>query len=221
MMHRDLASIPVLARQGAIVALSGDLAPGNAPDNPGELEVLVVVGADGAFELIEDDGTGSGLDPATVVRTPLGFDQGAGAVTVGPSSGALGCLPERRTWRITFLGLTPGESPAVTVDGRAVDAQVSDDGGRRTVSADGVPVTSTLRVQLAPNPALAGNDVNDRLFGLLDRAHIAYETKKLVHAIATSDHPLSVRLSHLQALALDRPLETAVGEILLARAALA
>jgi alpha-glucosidase (family GH31 glycosyl hydrolase) len=215
-LHRDLASIPVLAGPGAIVPLSGDLVPGNAPDNPGELEVLVVVGADGAFELIEDDGTGSGLDPGTVVRTPIGFDQCEGSVTVGPSSGALGCLPERRAWRVTFLGLTPGESPTVTVDGTAVDARISDEGGRSTVSVDGVPVTGTLRVRLGPNPALTANDVSDRLFTLLDRAHIAYETKKLVHAIATTAQPLSVRLSHLQALALDRALETAVGEILLA-----
>jgi hypothetical protein len=86
------------------------------------------------------------------------------------------------------------------------------------VSVDDVPVTSTLRVQPGPDPSLAANDVGDRLFALLDRAHIGYETKKLVHTIATSAQPLSVRLSHLQALALDRPLETAVGEILLAGA---
>jgi hypothetical protein len=215
-MHRDLTSIPVLAGPGAIVPLSGDLVPVNAPDNPAELEVLVVVGADGAFELIEDDGTGSGRDPATVARTPIGFDQHEGSVTVGPSSGALGCLPERRTWRVTFLGLTPGENPTVTVDGTAVDARASEDGGHSSVSVDDVPVTSTLRVQLGPDPSLAANDVDDRLFGLLDRAHIGFETKKLVHTIATSAQPLSVRLSHLQALALDRPLETAVGEILLA-----
>jgi hypothetical protein len=175
-----------------------------------------VVGADGAFELIEDDGTGSGLDPATVVRTPIRFDQHEGAVTVGPSSGALGCLPERRTWRVTFPGLSHGERPTATVDGTAVDGQISDEGGRRTVSVEDVSVGNTLRVQLAATPALAGNDMNDRLFTLLDRAQIAYETKQLVHAIATSDQPLSVRLSHLQALSLDRPLETAIGEILLA-----
>jgi hypothetical protein len=215
-MHRDLTSIPVLAGPGAIVPLSGDLVPGNAPDNPGELELLVVVGADGTFELIEDDGTGPGLDPATVVRTPIRFEQQEGSVTVGPSSGALGCVPERRTWRVTFLGLSPGENPTATVDGTAVEAKSSHDGGRCTVSVDDVPVTSSLRVRLGPEPALAGNDVNGRLFTLLDRAQIAYETKKLVHGIATSAQPLSVRLSHLQALALDRPLETAVGEILLA-----
>ena len=46
------------------------LIPGNAPDNPAALEVLVVVGADGSFEMIEDDGTGSGLDPRNCCPDP-------------------------------------------------------------------------------------------------------------------------------------------------------
>jgi len=74
-----------------------------------------------------------------------------------------------------------------------------------------------LRVQVGPEPVLAANDVHGRLFALLDRAQIAFETKKAVHAVGTSAEPLSVRLSHLQALTLDRALEAAVGEILLAR----
>jgi hypothetical protein len=78
-------------------------------------------------------------------------------------------------------------------------------------------VTETLRVTVGPNPELAANDVRGRLFTLLDRAHIQYEAKRRIHSIATSDQPLSVRVSHLQALTLDRALETAVGEILLAR----
>ena len=47
---RSRRHIPVLAAPGAIMPLSGDLMPGNSPDNPRSLEVLVVVGADGAFE---------------------------------------------------------------------------------------------------------------------------------------------------------------------------
>ena len=110
-LHRDLSQIPVLAAPGAIIPLSGDLIPGNSPDNPSALEVLVVVGADGAFELIEDAGSGSGLEPETVARTPISFDQDSGTVTVGPASGALGCLPADRVWTVTFLGLGSGRQP--------------------------------------------------------------------------------------------------------------
>ena len=79
-----------------------------------------------------------------------------------------------------------------------------------------VAVGSVLRVQLGANPQLAANNVPDRLFALLDHAQIAYQAKETIHSIATSPQPLSVRLSHLQALGIDRALETAVGEILLA-----
>jgi alpha-glucosidase (family GH31 glycosyl hydrolase) len=58
-LHRDLGGIPVLARAGAIVPLDAVEIPADDPVNPEHLEILVVVGADGSFELIEDDGTGT------------------------------------------------------------------------------------------------------------------------------------------------------------------
>ena len=215
-LHRDLTQIPVLAAPGGIIPLSGDLVPGNFPDNPSALEILVIVGADGAFELIEDDGAGSGLDPETVVRTPISFDQQSGTVTVDPARGAVSCLPASRGWTVTFLGLDPAVNPVASRHDAPVDADISRAAGRTSISVTAVPVTETLRVTVGPNPELAANDVSGRLFALLDRAHIEYEAKRRIHSIATSDRPLSVRVSHLQALALDRALETAVGEILLA-----
>ena len=69
LLHRDLSTIPVLAPAGAIVPLDGAEVPGNDPVNPSALEVLVVVGADGAFTLVEDDGTAAGVasHPAVVL----------------------------------------------------------------------------------------------------------------------------------------------------------
>jgi alpha-glucosidase (family GH31 glycosyl hydrolase) len=218
-LHRDLTQIPVLAAPGAIIPMSGELVPGNSPDNPAALEVLVVVGADGGFELVEDDGTGSGLDPHTVATTSISFDQVSGTVTVGPASGALDCLPVSRNWTVTFLGLDPGTDPIAVRNDAPMDAAVSRDEGRISISVKDIPVTDTLRIGVGADPGLAANDVAGRLFAMLDRAHIAYETKKLIQTIATSERPLSVRISHLQALGLDRPLETAVGEILLATSA--
>ncbi|MGB7651349.1 MAG: TIM-barrel domain-containing protein, partial [Gallionella sp.] len=77
-LHRDLTTIPVLAREGAIVPLDGRSVPPNGVALPDHLEVLVVVGADGRFDLVEDD---DAADPA-VVRTALRFDQAAGRLSV-------------------------------------------------------------------------------------------------------------------------------------------
>jgi len=215
-LHRDLSTIPVLAPAGAIVPLSGEAIPANAPENPDAFEVLVVVGADGGFELIEDDGTGTGLDPAGVARTPIAFDQSEGVVTVGPASGALDCLPGSRSWTVTFLALTTPVDLVIMVDRTVVDARTTDGDNRMSVTVDGVPATSALQVGIGRGPVLEPVDVASRLFTLLDSAFIEYEDKQRVYTIATSDRPLSVRLSHLQALELDRALEIAVGEILLA-----
>ncbi len=219
-MHRELSSIPVLAGAGAIVPLTAELIPGNATDNPAALEVLVVIGADGSFEMIEDDGTGSGLDEETVARTPISFDQASGSVTVGPTTGATACLPELRSWRITFVGTDPAVADRISVlidDARGTGTTTTET-GRVSVTVDDITPTRTLRVSVGPEPAPLPNDVAGRIFTLLDRAQIEFETKKDIYALATSDRPLSVRMSHLQALGLDRPLESAVSEILLAAA---
>ncbi len=215
-LHRDLRTIPVLARAGAIVPLAGAPVPGNSPENPDSFEVLLVVGADGSFELIEDDGTGTGLDPAGVARTPITFDQAEGVVTVGPVSGPHGFLPGPRSWTLSFVGLAAPADPVATIDGAVTDAQLTEGPSRSSLTVNDVPLTSTLRVGIGRDPTLAPVDVAGRLFALLDGAFIEFEDKHRIYAIATSGQPLPVRLSHLQALDLDRRLETAVGEILLA-----
>ena len=203
LLHRDLTSIPVLAAAGAIVPLDGAEVPGNDPVNPSSLEVLVVVGADGSFTLVEDDGADG------IARTTLTYSQGT--LTVAPPTGSVDCLPATRTWTVTFLAFdgTP------VVPGFASRTERHD--GRVSVTVDDVPVHATLTVELGPDPQLTANDVAGRLFTLLDRAQISYDLKTRIHQIATSDAPLSVRASHLQSLALDPPLATAVGELLLAR----
>jgi alpha-glucosidase (family GH31 glycosyl hydrolase) len=203
LLHRDLSSIPVLAPAGAIIPLDGAAVPGNDPVNPTSLEVLVVVGADGSFTLVEDDGTDTGVARTTLTST-------GGTFTAHPAEGSVGALPATRTWTVTFLafdGVPTGPTGSSVVRG---DDRVS-------ITVPDVPVGEALVITLDPDPQLAPNDVAGRLFTLLDRAQIEYDLKTRIHQIATSDAPLSVRASHLQSLQLHPPLASAVGELLLAR----
>jgi len=216
LLHRDLTAVPVLATAGAIIPLAAQHVPGNAPDNPAALEILVLVGADGRFDVIEDDGSGAGLDPDTVVRTVLTYEQETGNLTVGPAAGAAHCLPSQRSWQVTFLGLARSSRIDATLDGHVIEPNVTQVSGRVSVSVADVPVTSSLSVNVGPNPALAENDSAGRIFTLLDRAQIEFELKRRIYDISSSDRPLAVRLSELQALTVARSLETAIGEILTA-----
>ena len=210
LLHRDLATIPVLARSGAVVVLDGDEIPGNDPANPDRLEVLVVVGTDGTFTLLEDDGTDTG-----VARTAFTFDQADGALVISPPSGAVACLPATRSWTVTFVSFDG--SPAASVNGLPVDGHLVRGDHNVSVTVDDVPIDARLDVRVGADPRLASNDVAGRLFALLDRAQISYAVKSRVLEVATSDAPLPVRVSHLQALGLDPALAAAVNELLLAR----
>jgi alpha-glucosidase (family GH31 glycosyl hydrolase) len=217
-LHRGLSGIPVLAPAGGLVPLDAREVPPDDAGNPEALEVLVIVGADGSFELVEDDGSGDGLDPATVARTPISFEQATGRVTVGPAGGALHAIPSQRSWTISFVAASGGGRPAATVDGTGVPASVHRTATRVAVTVADVPAGSVLVVDLGGPPPLVDNDVAGRLFALLEAAQIEFGVKTRIHAIATSDAPLHIRLSHLAALGLEPALATAVDEILLARA---
>ena len=212
-LHRDLTTIPVLAAGGAIVPLDAAAVPGNEPVNPAHLELLVVVGADGRFELIEDDDSATG----PLARTPISYDQHTGALVIGPVRGAVEAVPAVRSWTVTFPALDADTDPVATVDDATASSIIRREESRTSITVDGVPVTDALRIDLGPNPQFRENNFPERLFTLLDRAQIEYETKTRVLATVTSERPLAVRLSHLQALDLDPRLITAVGEILLAR----
>ncbi|MFG1603045.1 TIM-barrel domain-containing protein [Actinoplanes sp. NPDC049265] len=109
-LHRDQESIPVLLRAGAVLPLAAD-AVTRADTHPSTLELLVVPGADGTRELVEDDGD-------VVSRTPLIWDDAARTVTVGPAS-APAVVPARRTWTVRVPG-----GAAVTVEDAPVDTEL-------------------------------------------------------------------------------------------------
>ena len=218
-LHRGLDAVPVLAAPGAIVPLDGAQVPGNEPVNPVHLELLVVPGADGAFTLVEDDGTGDGTDPATIASTRIGYRSKTGTVTVDPVQGCAACVPATRTWTVSLVAadLPEGARSSATVDGRPVPAEVERDGHVVRLVVRDVPSASRLEAGFGVPVGVAADDADARLFGILDRARIEYDLKSEAYRVATARLPLHVRLAHLRALDLTPAVAAAVEEVLLAR----
>ena len=206
-MHRTLESLPLLARAGAIIPLDANATPGNGGPNPSAVQLMVVPGADGAIELIED-GTGG------TARTSVSWDHDSAVMTIGPATGGAGALPERREWVISFPGGVGPRSADVTVDGVPVEARL--DGSDLHIPS--TPIDATLRIAYDRPVERAGNEVAADVFGVLDLARIEYETKARVQVLIVSASPLHVRLSYLQSMGLSRELESSISEILLADA---
>ena len=201
-MRRGLDAIPVLARAGSIVPL----AVGASTENPDELELLVVPGADGAYELVEDDGA---LEPATV-RTRIEWDDDARTLTVHPAAGATGAIPARRHWRARFVGV------GGSARGEGLRVDLGD-----AAAAEGL----TAHV---PGAAPGPNDVVGRVHELLVAAQCAHAAKSFVSRLVAEGSPLDQLVAlrearvrgivHGRAAPLPEDLVEAVREILVADA---
>ncbi len=213
-LHRDEQSVPVLLRAGGILPLAGpdDL---DATRNPEALEVLLAPGADGGFELVEDDGTGATPDDVPTASTPLAWEQSTGTFTVGATTGddaATAAVPQQRTWVLTLLGVAAADLdvPEGTL--------VTEDGTRVSLTLADVPSATGTSVSLGGGLTPTSGDVSARLLDLLERAQYGFEEKVAIWDVLTSERTPAARLAALHAQHVHGPLFSAIAELLTVRA---
>jgi alpha-glucosidase (family GH31 glycosyl hydrolase) len=117
-VHGGLGDIPLFAKAGALVPLAED-ARWNQPGNPERLHLHAFAGADGHYDLYEDDGETQAYLQGVYAITPLRLRQSGQEMqlNIGPTTGDPGQLPDQRTWIIHLHGLA--ECKSVTLNGAA------------------------------------------------------------------------------------------------------
>ncbi|KAJ4289315.1 hypothetical protein N0V88_007066 [Collariella sp. IMI 366227] len=137
-LHRALSHIPVLAREGTIVPLDTTPKLANGSPRPTEITILLVVGQDAQFELVEeperecDCPDGSDTTPLSAfVRTPITWSQAQGLLTIGPEWNGSG---KWRQWNVKLVG----HSKAEEVQARLPGFRVTVEGGSTTIALGNV-----------------------------------------------------------------------------------
>jgi alpha-D-xyloside xylohydrolase len=97
-----LARMPVFVRAGSIVP-TGPQIQYTAENPQGPMTLLVFTGADGRFELYEDDGVSYGYERGEFARIPVRYDDAAGKLTIGARAGRYPGMPERRVIRVRWI----------------------------------------------------------------------------------------------------------------------
>jgi alpha-glucosidase (family GH31 glycosyl hydrolase) len=105
-LHRDLDSIPVLAKPGAIVPMVPADAVGGGTGPSQRLEIRVYAGADGGFTLVED------RDDERWARTRITYDDVTRLVTVHDVEGDPATLPSGRLYDVVVHGTEPNDVAA-------------------------------------------------------------------------------------------------------------
>lgn len=211
-LHRTLDGYPVLAKEGSIIPLDGPLSPPNECGNPTSLELLVAVGADGKFDLIEDDGTGSSISDVKSTTTPITFSQESGTLTIGPSSAS---GPER-TWKIRFLASST-KPTGITIDSK--EQAVKSSASRSdldTVVEVVLSAESKAIIELGKNPQLTATDVKKFVFPIMDMAQVDYNAKSALWNQITGKGSKNVKVSRILASPLPEEFKNAILEYVLA-----
>ncbi|MCR2817135.1 glycoside hydrolase family 31 protein [Microbacterium jiangjiandongii] len=213
LLTRALDEYPVLARAGAVVPLDSD-PMSDAAVAPARMELLVVVG-DATSTLVEDDGSAQ-PEPGIVRFTQTLERRSDGRADITVTASHTGAPIPARQVRIRIPGVCAAES--VSLEGgptlpsellppdpeTLAPAGLGADLGEVSL-ADGF----TLRVRGAERSAPFDPE---RLFAQLQRAEIAYDTKRLVWEAVTDQESADA----IAAMNLPQELRDAIAEQLLA-----
>jgi len=105
--NAPLARMPLFVKAGSILPMGPVLQHTNErPDAP--LTLHIYTGADGRFDLYEDDGRTYGYERGEFARIPISYDDASGTLTLGARQGSFpGMIKERQ---INVRWITPGVS---------------------------------------------------------------------------------------------------------------
>lgn len=147
-LFRDMDTIPVLAKEGAIIPLSAD--KGNRTDNPENLEIWAFSG-NGEFTLYEDDSKVDYKDHNAKTRFEMKYENGSVSFTVNAAEGDLSVLPEKRNYVVKFKDL------------------VNSDGGEAVLEFSGLDVSSPKTLTLENVKRKEKNEPRDEVIWAFSR----------------------------------------------------
>jgi alpha-D-xyloside xylohydrolase len=108
-----LDRIPLYVKAGSILPLGPEIEyAGEKPDAP--IELRVYRGANAHFDLYEDQGDTYNYEKGEKATIPIDWNDASKTLTIGSRSGNYPGMPERREFRVVFVGENHGAGPGVT-----------------------------------------------------------------------------------------------------------
>jgi len=126
-MFRGYDSIPVLAKEGAIIPFSEN--KGNDWKNPEEMTLYVFRG-NSSFTLYEDEGCDNGYREGKYAKTLFSVSEGENLeFRIEKADGDLSIIPEKRTYNICLKDVISASDVIVKVNGKLIKAVTDSNDG--------------------------------------------------------------------------------------------
>ncbi len=205
-LWRPIDTIPVLGRAGAIVPMQAPEELSSRTDNPKHIILNIFAGANGSFELYEDDGISLNYERGVYAVTRFALNWENGTFTISPATGDVFFLPERRRYTLRFYGLGPD-----ALD----DAEFNPERNILTLELGNVTTSKGAKVKILSRELMLNNTAA-RCWEIINRAQCPFSQKEALYRLITGKTSLDGKLSTMDSMNLTPEFRSAISEQLLA-----
>jgi alpha-D-xyloside xylohydrolase len=118
-VNAPVEKLPLFIRAGSIVPLGPEIEyAGQKPNDP--IEVRIYRGADGAFNLYEDEGDSYRYEQGAYSLIPMRWNDATKTLTIGERTGKFAGMPENRKFRVVLVSPGHGVGEAIAPEADAV-----------------------------------------------------------------------------------------------------
>lgn len=219
-MYRGITSIPVLAKEGAILPMTEELE--NIGENPKSLHIHLYSGGEGEFTLYEDDNITDEYKQGKGVKTKMHLswetkgDSFSAVFIIEKPEGNTELLPPEREYVVELHGVACCETE-VKAEGEAISGRTTYHEERASVQVklERISRDKTLQVYFR-NGKETKNAIADQCFAFLNQAEISFALKDRLYQLILDTEDKTILLSQLQSMELDRDLLGVLTEIIAA-----
>ena len=206
-LNRPLGSYPVLAKAGAIVPTAVHKVGSNDTSNPEELEVFVFPGADGRYDLFEDDGLTDGYKTGEACVTTFEYNCEDQLFTI-KTTGDRTCIPAKRKYTIVFRGFDSFQTQ------NAKDVCYDQETRSLRVCLDCNDTSEEITLKISGAAMEKNTDSHKRVLEFLRFAKINIDLKRKIDGMLCSGQSVPSILEELHAEQTDRRLMEVLTELL-------
>jgi len=152
-LFRDESTIPVLAKEGAIIPLSAD-GECNSVKNPASFEILVSRG-NNTFTLYEDDGETLEYRNGAFCETEFNVRKDGRNIifTINKPKGDTSVIPENRNYLITFIDVKDCRGITCKINGKKADIELKKFKGKLQASVKNISCNDKVVITVADSVA--------------------------------------------------------------------
>ena len=178
-MYRGLESIPVFAKEGAIIPLSSD-DKNNDCSNPKDMTLRIYRGTN-TFELYEDDGESNEFKNGNYAITTFRVREAVRDMIfeIKPAEGNCSTLPSRRNYTLIFEDIVSADNIKVTSKGKDIKFDVAYKSGKTIITLKGITPKQGVEIAMTEVLARTNKDKKEQIIDLITKYQMSVSIKQL------------------------------------------